>query len=238
MTVREAILRTLIAGLLFTMAGEAQAGIINPGFETGDLAGWVFLPGPWSVGSGGGSEGLHYATLVSPPAPDLGGYWIDHGGWAAAIEQVFTLPVSAETLSVDVWTDEGIYVTIDLAHPDWQSTQHIEMTQGTVSQAPNGFRRYLADVSAYAGLSVRLTMNVWSTEAPPYVLGADAPPPKYAFLDNVQVVPEPATLMLLVAGALFVVVGGRKENKLTGGMATQRRVVMPPHRDLCHAPRN
>jgi len=231
MRTREAILQTLIAGLLLTMAGEAQAGIINPSFEAGDLAGWVVLAGPWSVGSGGGSEGLYYATVVSPPPRDLGGYWIDHGGWGAAIEQVFTLPVSAETLSVDVWTDEGLYVTIDLAQPDWQAIQHIEITQGTVSQAPNSFRRYLADVSAYAGLSVRLTMNVWSTEAPP-------PTPKYAFLDNVQVVPEPATLTLLVAGALLVVGGGRKENKLTGGMAAQRRVVMPPHRDLCHAPRN
>jgi len=214
MRTREVILLTLIAGLLFTMAGEAQAGIINPSFETGDLSGWVFLPGPWSVGSGGGSEGLHYATLVSPPAPDLGGYLIEHGGWAATIEQVFTLPVSAETLSVDVWTDEDMYVTIDLAKADYSSMLHIEITQGTVSEAPNGFTRYLADVSAYAGLSVRLTMNGGSTEAPPYVLGAEAPPPKYVFFDNVQVSPEPATLTLVVAGASFLLVGGRKENKL------------------------
>jgi hypothetical protein len=209
MLTRVAILQTLIAGLLFAMAGEAQAGIINPSFETGDLAGWVVLGGTWSVGSGGGSEGLHYATLVSPPAPDLGGYLIDHGGWGGAIEQVFTLPVSAETLSVDVWTDADMYVTIDLAKADYSSMLHIEITQGTVSQAPNGFRRYLADVSAYAGLSVRLTMNGGSPEAPPYVLGAESPPPQYALLDNVQVVPEPATLTLLVAGALFVVGGGR-----------------------------
>ena len=216
MLTRVAILQTLIAGLLFTMAGVAQAGIINPSFETGDLAGWAVLGGTWSVGSGGGSEGLHYATVVSPPPLDLGGYWIDHWGWASAIEQVFTLPVSAQTLSVDVWTDEGIYVTIDLAKGEYSSILHIEITQGTVSQAPNGFRRYLADVSAYAGLSVCLTMSVWSPEASPYVLGTEAPPPTpiCALLDNVQVVPEPATLTLVVAGALFVLVGGRKENKL------------------------
>jgi hypothetical protein len=57
-------------------------------------------------------------------------------------------------------------------------------------------------------------MNGGSTEAPPYVLGAEAPPPKYVFFDNVQVSPEPATLTLVVAGASFLLVGGRKENKL------------------------
>jgi hypothetical protein len=179
-------------------AGTAEGGIINPSFETGDLSGWTALTS-WTILADGGSDGLHYASMLSPEPEPPGGPSIppdENQGWATAIEQFFTMPGWAETLSIDI-RNEGLNVTVHLSQEGAVPFNPINILDGTASQAPNGFTRYTAAVSQYAGLDVRLTVNVSADDVPPARLRTS--------VDNVLVVPEPSTLALLMVWMTFAV---------------------------------
>jgi len=180
--------------VLVLAAERAEGGIINPSFETGDLTGWTALAS-WTILADGGSDGLHYASVLSPEPEPPGGPSIppeENQGWATAIEQVFTMPGWAETLSIDI-RNEGLTVTVHLSQDGAVPFIPINILDGAASQAPNGFTRYTAAVSQYAGLDVRLTVNVSADDVPPARLRTS--------VDNVLVVPEPGTLAMVWAAA-------------------------------------
>ncbi|MCX5674847.1 MAG: hypothetical protein NTX87_07550 [Planctomycetota bacterium] len=199
MFLRHELSLLLLSGLLLWPAGAARADILNPSFETGGFTGWTALAS-WTVLSDGGSQGERYASVQSPGPPPVWGPWTppdENQGWATAIEQVFWMPLWAETLSIDVRTG-GLTLIVHLSQEGVLPFEPVNMMDGTTCQAPNGFTRYTVNVSEYAGLTVRLTVNVGADEIPLNDLRAD--------VDNVHIVPEPGTFGLIAAcmGAVYI----------------------------------
>jgi len=156
--------------VLALAAERAEAGIINPSFETGDLTGWTALASWTVLGDGWASHGQYYATMVSPrPDPYL---VIEDDSWLTYMHQTFTMPLWAETMSVDVrhdGLDVGVAVT--------------PLTAGPPAVV----------LSSLAGLDVRVGISVGLDHVP----GT----PHRAAVDNFRIVPEPGTLAMVWAAA-------------------------------------
>jgi len=189
---RVAVAAAVAAGcvVLALAAERAEAGIINPSFETGDLTGWTALASWTVLGDGWASHGQYYATMVSPrPDPYL---VIEDDSWLTYMHQTFTMPLWAETMSVDVrhdGLDVGVAVTPLTAGPP-----AVVLTDNPAGPLVlNGFSRYTGDVSSLAGLDVRVGISV----------GLDHVPgtPHRAAVDNFRIVPEPGTLAMVWAAA-------------------------------------
>jgi len=179
----------VVCAALVLAAGQAAGGIINPSFETGDLTGWSGLAA-WSVfGDGWASDGGHYASMVSPPPhPSL---VIDDDSWLTYMEQAFTMPAWAETMSVDV-RDDGLDVSVAVV-PIGGGTPVLLTNNPSGPLLFNGYKRYVADVSSLAGLDVNVGISVGLDHVPPT--------PHRAAVDNFRIVPEPGTLLMLLAAA-------------------------------------
>ena len=200
---RVAVAAVVAAGcaVLALAAERAQAGIINPSFETGDLTGWTALAS-WTILADGGSDGQHYATVRSPDTdyPQSDDYmWLQPQGWVTIISQVFCMPAWAEKLSLDV-RNQGLRLNAYLYpyESDELPTQRIDIIDGAMSPASNGFTRYVADVSDYVELRVRLEVNVGQDYVPAEHLSVA--------LDNIRILPEPGTFALLSAWGLASVI--------------------------------
>ena len=189
-------------------ATQAGAALINPGFETGDATGWQSYIDDFAVVSDGASEGSHYLTALVdwqffPGVPGLGGSagW----QWHAGADQTFNVPAWATWMSVDIraaGVDPGcggvhlMHSTSDGLSIDFFA---IVKCDGTPSlPAPNGFRRYMIDISGAAGLeNVEISVSAKGSAAP-------TPEPPEGFIefsvDNFQIVPEPAMLALVALG--------------------------------------
>jgi hypothetical protein len=171
-------------------AQGAQGGIINPSFETGDLTGWSGLAA-WNVFSDGwASDGEYYATVVSP-APQWE-FWPTDGGWTTYMEQTFTMPSWAETMSVDV-RDDGLDVSVAVTSLTGGPPAVVLTDNPAGPLVLKGFTRYTGDVSSLAGLDVRVGISVGLDHVPPT--------PHRAAVDNFRIVPEPGTLAMVCAAA-------------------------------------
>jgi hypothetical protein len=208
----------LLAFAAAMIAGNAHAGIINPSFETGDLTGWALNFVDNFVVADGGTDGGHCLTatvnwMLMPPIPQGGSLSSWH--WQCGVSQLLSVPAGATTLTVDVRT-RGVapedwwvglahgVITGDIGDPT--SSAYIDFFASTDPRVNagvpvgGGFVRYTLDISGAAGMdNVGLCIGA----------GADAssvPTEPVEFsVDNIQIVPEPATVALLAAGGLLLV---------------------------------
>ena len=191
-------------------ATQADAALINPGFETGDVTGWQSYIDDFAVVSDGASEGSHYLTALVdwqflPGVPGIGGSAGWH--WQAGAHQIFSVPAWATWMSVDIRAEgaDPAHCGVGLTHAtadglgidiDFGATVHLEDTPSV--PAPNGFRRYMIDISGAAGMD-NVGISVWAAgSAPPT---SEPPEGSIEFsVDNIQILPEPATLALVGLG--------------------------------------
>jgi hypothetical protein len=207
----------LLAFAAAMIAGNAHAGIINPSFETGDLTGWNINFVDNFVVAGGGTDGGHCLTATVnwtpvPPVPGVGPLSSWH--WQCSVGQIFSLPAGATTLTVDVRTrgvapEEWLVALIHIVTPGYIDypgdfsidflTKQKDMV-GAGVPVGGGFVRYTLDISGAAGMD-NVTLS--------FCAGADAysvPTDPIEFsVDNIQIIPEPATVALLAAGGLLLV---------------------------------
>ena len=206
-----AVLTLTLCAFLSSFAQAAS--IVNPSFETGDLTGWdMYPPDHMLVASGSASDGTYYLTAdvewayqeSSPFGP-----WF----WSAECRQEIQLSPRDDRLSVDIRT-----VGYDMQSLSfWVSTAG-QVTGGNPGQpagviklipenaiataaAPSGFTRYTIDISEFATFSLiaQITISAWDR--------ADSVPagPVEFSVDNFQVTPEPATILLLtIAGGVLL----------------------------------
>ena len=209
---RQGCFLVLTFAALAISRGYAQAGIVNPSFETGDLTGWNSLPLSLSSGfviAEGGSDGSYYMTasvnwLYIPPqgAPNpMPAMW----QWQSSAYQLFTVPANATTLTVDIKT-QGMELGqwgVGLTHSaDGMSIDFFAVIDD-YSPAPvpvaNGFMRYSIGISAAAGMD-NVGISIVANETVPSI---PTEPIEFS-IDNIQIVPEPATLLLLALGGLMM----------------------------------
>jgi len=202
MFLRHELSLLLLSGLLLWPAGAARADILNPSFETGDFTGWSHLAS-WTINADGGSEGQHYAHLVSPVTdyPPTGDFvWLEWGEWTSILTQAFTIPSWAQDIAIDV-RNAGLNVSVRLIYgfEDGElPTNSLCLTDQSPTLAPNGFSRYAADISDYAGLNARINIDVGYTGIPSQ--------PAEVAVDHVNITPEPCTFGLIAAcmGAVYI----------------------------------
>jgi hypothetical protein len=207
-------------GVAWIALGVTQAGaaLINPGFETGDATGWQSYIDNFAVVSDGASEGSHYLTALVdwqflPSIPGVGGSAGWH--WQAGAHQTFSVPAWATWMSVDIRASGvdpahcGVHLThsINIDFIDFFVSMNLDRTPSL--PAPNGFRRYMIDISGAAGLeNVGISVSAGGSATP-------TPEPPEGFIefsvDNIQIVPEPAMLALVALGGVGILVRGRRK---------------------------
>lgn len=205
----------------FLLAPAAMAGIVNGGFETGDLSGWTTFEAN-TVGDGifraaqGGSL-LPLSGATAPPASE--GSTLAISDMAAAglrvLYQDITIPENA-TLSFDLWWNNaaGFWVNPNNMFPNPFPNQHaridlialdaplnttspddIALSLVTLDEddptQSGGWRSQQFDLAALAGQTLRLRIAEVDNQGPLYVA-----------VDNFMLIPSPgtATVLLLVIG--------------------------------------
>lgn len=199
-----------------------MAGIVNGGFETGDLSGWTTFEAN-TVGDGifraaqGGSV-LPLSGATAPPASD--GDTLAISDMAAAglrvLYQDITIPPEA-TLSFDLWWNNaaGFWVNPGNMFPNPFPNQHARIDlialdaplnttdpddialplvtlDGNESIESGGWRSQQFDLAALAGQTLRLRIAEVDNQGPLYVA-----------VDNFALIPSPgaATVLLLAMGS-------------------------------------
>lgn len=192
-------------------ATVARGDIVNRSFETGDFTGWTGMGlGGFVVAGDGGSDGDHYLSATAdwtllPKVPGVGGSGTWH--WQVNASQVLDVPAWATAFSVDVRTDGcdqwGVALTQTISMQSVLLLGEVYPTRTPSTLAPNGFMRYTIDISAAAGLEgIVLSICGGGDSA---VLPAD---PVEFSVDNLQFIPEPATLAFL--GGSFILLLRRR----------------------------
>lgn len=174
--------------------------LINPGFETGDLTGWFgyrsIFSRVWLESASGPSEGIYCFNVTYDPTfaplPGPGLY-----NWDSGLMQNVALEPWQDTFSIDIRSDEDCTASVTLVEMGEAGPlgDPIDILAGTTSSAPNGFTRYTTDVGDLAGRLVRLDINLSGPSGDPSVVS----------VDNVQIIPDPCTLVLLGAGSLAMI---------------------------------
>lgn len=216
------MIRTAPIAVALLLAPSAMAGIVNPGFETGDLSGWTTFEAN-TVGDGifraaqGGSV-LPLSGATAPPASE--GDTLAISDMAAAglrvLYQDITIPTGA-TLSFDLWWNNaaGFWVNPGNMFPNPFPNQHARIDLISVDAPLNttdpdnialslvtldeddptqsgGWTGNSFDLSALAGQTLRLRIAEVDNQGPLYVA-----------VDNFALIPTPApvALVLLAIGS-------------------------------------
>lgn len=206
----------------FLFAPAVMADIVNGGFETGDLSGWMTFEAN-TVGDGifraaqGGSV-LPLSGATAPPASD--GDTLAISDMAAAglrvLYQDITIPKNA-TLSFDLWWNNaaGFWVNPGNMFPNPFPNQHARIDLISLDAPLNttnpddialslvtldeddptqsgGWRSQQFDFAALAGQTLRLRIAEVDNQGPLYVA-----------VDNFALIPSPgaATVLLLAMGS-------------------------------------
>ena len=194
--------KTLVVGVALALgAGTAQAGLINAGFETGDLTGWST-----SLASGSAAVVTSNTTTYAPITyyPAEGSYFLAMQAGAANFWQTAYQAVSlaaGETLSGVAAFDWGDY----MPYADGVKVEILDSGGGVVATP------FYLDGSLVSGSGFNGPWTTWSwtaATAGTYTLAYAArntldgggPNQTFGYFDAATAVPEPATLALLGLG--------------------------------------
>ncbi|NLE61262.1 MAG: hypothetical protein GX616_23175 [Planctomycetes bacterium] len=196
------VLIGLVAVLAVTASASAANMLENGGFETGDLTGWVNVPG-----DGGGTAQVFSGGSWGIPATE-GSYF---AGWVSSwdttrnnayLNQQFTKP--ADTMldwSIDLYADTtagewsvGVDVFYDPnggTDPDADTATWIAGEWNQYNPGSAAWGSYSGQMNSGAGTTGTIfikTVHNWGVEW------------NKSAVDNVLITPEPAAALLLLAG--------------------------------------
>lgn len=193
----------ILAAIL--LAASARGQIVNGGFETGDLSGWtassfrVFavggapnqgIPGPGDPPFGWApSQGSTFAWLLSGESP----------GVYTTLSQTFGA-TAGDVLSFDTYFDAGDFLP-------YNDNGYVRLVNLGDNSSVALYAKSVADVGDFGGDGWRSLSHVISADGT-YTLeagvteGLDFQHHSALGLDNVALVPEPASLVLCLVGGL------------------------------------
>lgn len=188
--------RCLLLVLAVGLVASSQANLVsNGGFESGDLTDWWTYPYDASqsvtVQSVTVADGSFSAEMVSGSDTD----WQELGTNAMACDSETTYTLNLDYNKID-WAGAGIYITYwdsgwTVLDGDWFDITFTS-EEGTGTWTP--FSTDFTTVADTAHMEVKVSMGGWGT----------------MYVDNVSVVPEPATLGLIGLGGLLLAGRRRK----------------------------
>jgi hypothetical protein len=197
---------------------QASPIVTNPSFETGDLTGWdAFTPKNMNVVEGSASDGTHYLTADIQWTHTTD--WMNVGNtvvpvdawtWEASCYQRISVASVVGQFSVDIRTSAvpaGCVWSVALfseGNPIYLFSMPSIVLPGepdpvVMTSAPNGFTRYTGtfpDASAYEWIDIQITASGHVFEMPAFVAEFS--------VDNIQITPEPSTMLVLAIGAAIL----------------------------------
>ena len=203
MVTRKQIFETAMAVTSFgTLAGSAQAALINPSFETGDLTGWT-LASSGGYGSGASVSVAAPATF-GPPLPGTaeGTYYASLAGNGGKFSFLYqdVGPLAPNTTYV-------LTVAIGVGHYDYPTKGSIALINGTdqsgasLANADPASLGFAPFANNFKDLSTTFTTGSAVTGDLVIAIGGDGYPESSLRLDNIRLstdgVPEPGTISLL-----------------------------------------
>jgi hypothetical protein len=219
----------VIGSLSALLAGAAEAGPINPGFESGDLTGWV--PGgngsALVTGAFAGltpTEGVFFALVSSGPS-DVGGDNVPDSASLTSLPFVVADPGGLLSLSFNFLTADFLDDSYEISLTRNGSTTTV-LASGTVgsstlSPTPLGFAvapdgSTFVDQTGFITLNTQLLAGLYTLQ---FVVSDDFDGgfDSGLLIDNITVVeapiPEPGTLLLLTGGLAALRVRSRRRSK-------------------------
>ena len=214
--------RTIFASLILLLScTHARAAVVNGSFESGDFTGWttVTTGSPfvdWSVNGAGAGSGFFAPTSPQAGSFDAWNGFDGSGPMQFQLYQDVSLPLGSTLLG---WQDriqwdfaltstatQARSYDVEIRDPGTNAllaTLYSFSTGTAIQVGDTGWQAHTADVSAFAGSSVRLLFNESSPEAftGPGQLEVDD-----VVLQNPSaVVPEPSAWLMATLGAITLV---------------------------------
>jgi len=231
---RKTVMLVALATALVMSTAAVQADMVNGGFETGDFAGWSTQHSTWASGLSvtgypAPYEGNYLATLESMPLSPADGYSfcsLSQTFWAEAGDVSSFMVIYHVIAQSYVW--ESHYFPEDPPIQHYVTAEASAMVIFTNTQTDEWECMPLSDAWAGGGENMGSFQRDWTNMSHQFVspgmyqvnYRAEArlfgefpeypPDPMACYarswmgLDDVQIIPEPATLSLLALGGLAV----------------------------------